>query len=479
MDLGAGDLVEHGRHGVGVVLNRVGRTRVRVCFRDAPTLPRTVQARELELESTGTASAPPRAARRPARQSARRRGGARPRVSDHRVARAIDDAAPAPLPLPGLDRSTAWQSLEALRLGVVPTSGTGHYTVGRDAEIAAIRERLTARSGYLCVFGEYGSGKTHLLDIAESLALADGFAVARLTIDPTEKAIQNPARVWGAIAGCVEFRGERGLEALLERLVESDAHATPDGERFSAVLSPCLWAMRSEDRALIEDSLDHVHARDVDLERYRARLRLFGWYGPKAVYLPDYRTMGRVYVHLIGALASWVRDLGGAGLLLLLDEVERVEALSWEDQEWALDFQRHLAAVTLPASAHAFDPAQLYLGGHAHHREFPGRFEEDQPLVSITSMTPLVTTVKRFERVVRGGDHALHLDALQDRHTAELVSRVADVYRAAFPGYAPREGVQQDAVAALLEMRAMGEDSVRRAVRRIVAHLDADRLGAA
>ena len=81
-------------------------------------------------------------------------------------------------------------TLEAMRLGVVPSAEVDTYTVGRDVELAMVDRDLeeTAASGgaVRAILGDYGTGKTHLLELIRSRALAAGFLVAEATLDPVE-----------------------------------------------------------------------------------------------------------------------------------------------------------------------------------------------------------------------------------------------------------------------------------------------------
>lgn len=450
-----GELVEHPQFGTGHVLSRVGRRKVRIAFDEQPSLPRTIAVAEL---MGGSPVAAPASA-----------SEAKPKPKA--VALTVAPAGIAPL-----ERSDAWQSLEALRLGVVPGTGTLHYTVGRDAELKQIQALLDSATGYLAVFGDYGTGKTHLLDATEQLAQSANFATVRLTIDPTEIAIQNPARVWGALARKLCFEGDVGLEQVLERFSLSPEHTAAGGERISPFLSPCAWALEAGSTPLRALALDHLHGDRVDIARYRRSLKIAGWDGPIPTDLPDYRTMGRVYVYLMSTLASWIRDLGGAGLMVILDEVERVDALTSMDRHFAMEFQKHLAAGTIPSSDLGFEPSELYAGGHARHRNLPDRFEEDSPLVVVSAMTPLESTLASFGEITTGKAYSLRLREPGDQEMRELVGRIAGLYGTAYPGFsvgAPLLGLVADV---LLDAVAMGEASFRMAVRATVQTLDQARL---
>ena len=354
--------------------------------------------------------------------------------------------------------------------------GTLHYTVGRDPELARIHGLLKAATGYLAVFGDYGTGKTHLLDATERLASNAGYATARLSIDPEEIAIQNPARIWYALATRLHFEGEDGLEEILTRFVDSPDHATPTGDRFNLYLSPCVWALAHGSAPLRTLALDHVHGVRIDIAQYRRSLTLAGWDGPRPIDLPDYRTMGRVYAFLMGTLSSWIRDRDGRGLMVILDEVERVDALRAQDRYFAMEFQKHLAAATIPKADLSFDAHELYVGGHARHRNLPDRFERDQPLVVVSAMTPLESTLLSFEEITQGEAYSLRLREPGETEMRELVGRIAGLYGTAYPGFSIDKELMGRVADVLLDAVSMGDASFRMAVRATVQALDQMRL---
>ncbi|HEY4238643.1 MAG TPA: ATP-binding protein [Kofleriaceae bacterium] len=76
--------------------------------------------------------------------------------------------------------------LKALRAGVVPNVGLQHIQVGRKAEVQAILRDLEqvadGGSAVRFVIGRFGSGKSFFLNLANTVALEQGFLVARADI---------------------------------------------------------------------------------------------------------------------------------------------------------------------------------------------------------------------------------------------------------------------------------------------------------
>jgi len=447
--LDKGDRVRHPTFGTGVVRRKLVLQSVVVQFDGTPHLARTLRLSELEPTEAVNG-----------------------RNAEH-------GPAPRTEYRPRLERDEAWQTLEALRLGVVPARGVRDYTVAREEELANVAALLAEGAGCRVLWGDYGAGKTHLLDAAEQLALEQGFATARITLDPRENALHHPLRLYRHVADSVRSAEQvaPGFEALFERLGESPDHYRPDGARASRFFSPYLHALRHGDAEQIGWLRDYARGDNVgavEVNQVLARLR---WSGLGVLRMSDYRTYGRMYVHLVGTLACWCADAGTRGLVLLFDEVERVDALAMDDRQYAFEVLRHYAAVTMDAADLAFDPESLYKGGHEVHRALPLRFKESQPLVTLFALTPLEEIRRQFESLTSSPAYDLRLAPLRPALLAELVERIAALYERAYAGHSVSAAVRGSVCRRIAEDHEGGHDSFRDAVRSTVFQLDADRLG--
>jgi hypothetical protein len=374
----------------------------------------------------------------------------------------------------------AWQSIEALRLGVVPLSLAEAYTVGREAEVASLRHLLEQRQGMRILFGDYGHGKTHLLDLLEQLARQEGFVTARGTLDPAEVPPSHPLRLYRALMSgmrCPDAPDASPLP-ILDRLAQSREHLEPSGGRHSRFLTPAL-AGRARSSELFPQLLEYVHGHDVDLDDLNRRM---GWYGIPSrplLKLSDFRTFGRVYAHLVGTWATWCKDAGYKGLVVLLDEVERVSALDAEHHRLAEQVLRHYAAVALAPQHLAFDPESrdaMYRGGQRVHQELPLRFVPDQPLAVVMALTPAPEVESLVQRMIAAKGVRIDLPVLERRLHGALVDRVANRYRAAYPDFALREADVRRLREQVLAAHPDDDASPRRIVRAAVFLLDGLRL---
>jgi hypothetical protein len=408
--------VFHPDHGAGTVVTPLFGGRARVRFDRAPTLPRSVPVAALvPLVNGAQKPEPSRAAR----------VGPRASTTEERAARPPDWA-------------DLWQTIEALRLGVVPFAHARDYTVGRRAEVARLEELLRLGQGMSIVRGDYGVGKTHLLDVLEQMARAGGFVTSRVTLDPREVALSHPLRLYRAVLNGLRFPdGTAGsLDPIFERLEASGDHVKERaGGPYSRFLSPALFVRRTGDADLIDLLADYVEGYPMDMDEVHQRLTTSGWHGDRLLALSDFRTYGRMYAHLLGTLASWAKDAGFKGLLVLFDEMERADVFDAFHLDFAVQVIAHYAAVTLPREALRFDPETLYRGGHRVHRRLPLRFREDQPLSVVLALTPAPRAGALVEGLLDTSRVVLDINALDTQSYAELVDRVASLYVRAYPEF--------------------------------------------
>ena len=449
----AGDRVRVPGHGEGLVVRVRPGGRVQVRFDRAPELPWTVDAGDCEaiLDIAGRPDAPAApVTRRAAPASARR-------------------APPNPI-----ESAELRQTVEAIRLGIVPARHVRRYTVGREDETRALDRLLAERFGLRVVWGDYGAGKTHFLDIAEQKALEEGFVAARIVVDPRESKVTNPKRLYESIAAALTYPdgSGQGMESLMRRLVDSDAHRSPEGASFSRFFSPYLHALHARHDEAIDWMSDYLGGYSMDAYDLGRALHRAGWRGPQPLLLSDYRTYGRMYVHMLGTLAAWSRDAGFSGLVLLIDEVEFVDDLNRENRRWAVEVLSHVAAISCDEDALGFDPESLYRGGQPVHQALPLRFRDDLPLVSIFALTMLPDIRSLMDSIVADPELSIVLRTLGRKDLPVLIDRITSLYADAYPDFTVDSGVVADSIERVSREIHDGQSGARQMVRAAVGLLD-------
>lgn len=279
-------VVKHSRYGPGVVQ----KTRFRgyeLCARFADGLTRWVRFDEV-TEITAPSPAPSR---------------------------------PRPLPRQSSGNHKPRRMIEAFRYGIVPHDCVREFTFGREREIEKLREWFNnPGESTLLLRGEYGTGKTHLVDYIYWLALHENFAVARVYMDPNESPFYKPKRVYSQLVRTLQYRGPndnriKSYRDLLEEVLGKGAWQ--DHQYFRNLIN------RTSD----ENLWDWIEAREPTMRP---------WLFDDWIYLPglyDYQTAANVYCYLLSALGWAAKEvLGLKGLLLVFDETESIDSFYYHYQ---------------------------------------------------------------------------------------------------------------------------------------------------
>ena len=200
---------------------------------------------------------------------------------------------------------------------------------------ADVQNRPGAASGML-VSGDFGSGKSHLLEHLEHLALSRNFVCSRVAISK-ETPLYDLGKVFSSAMenGRIPNRGGRFIEelslAIDQRSAKYEALSRWAEETVSnGVLSPIFPASllvyeRSDDFELNGDIESFWAGDRIQVAKLRAGLRQIGEAGtyrfraPRAADLPPQRL--RFAVELI-------KGVGYCGWVVLLDEIELIGSYS-------------------------------------------------------------------------------------------------------------------------------------------------------
>jgi hypothetical protein len=339
-----------------------------------------------------------------------------------------DGAAASPLSVPDLR-----QLFEALRMGVVPPRLLPHYTIGRDREIARLRALLQQRRGLLLLEGQYGAGKSHMIELAQGEALTGNWLTSRLAFDPVELPPSNPRRIYREIIHNLSYPPQgliQGLTPLFSRLMASREHRTVQHPHFHRYLSPALYAVAEGNAEVAELVLAFIEARaEVHPDDVNRLLRANGYRGPRVLALPDWRTFGQVFTYLLGGIATWAQDAGYSGLALFFDEAEAIDGLEHGSRQCADTLLRYLAAATLPEAELAFKVEELYRGGHLSHRNLPHLFQPQQPLCVFFAFTPLGRISTSVMAVCGDRERIIELNPLTINVLPQLIARIVSLYQ--------------------------------------------------
>lgn len=245
----------------------------------------------------------------------------------------------------------AHRMIEAFRLGIVPTQDVSDFTFGRERETNLISSALTSlsngRGGTIIFEGEYGTGKSHLLEYIRAQALKKNFIVSLAELSTEETQPARPKRVYRELIANLRFLSnnqqptinnhiEGGFRDLMRHAVKRFTPPAYLGIGEHLFFSPVLKRLsKIDDHSLksevfwqwieAESTKEYAIGLATKSDKFRAPYRVSGGWNIPALY--DYSTAADFYCYLISGLSFLSRSLNYNGFVLLLDEVETVTFL--------------------------------------------------------------------------------------------------------------------------------------------------------
>jgi hypothetical protein len=239
------------------------------------------------------------------------------------------------------------RSIEALRAGV--PNGSAVRELGTDqkaieakfldslSQVAAERSAGRQLPGFM-VQGEFGTGKSHLLQWLQHVSLEAGFACSKIVIGK-ETPLGDPHKLFRAASEALTLPDRvGGLPEVVERLrLDSNAFADlyglvrdPDS-RFDPLFQSTLllYEKLHHDTELLDRIVAFWSGDRPAVNELKKQLRLIGH--PR----PDLRSrrIGELALPRFRFLAQLIAAAGYTGWVLLLDEVELVANLSLVSRE--------------------------------------------------------------------------------------------------------------------------------------------------
>ncbi len=345
--------------------------------------------------------------------------------------------------------------VESLRAGEVPREGLEHFATGIEHHVAALDEELVrvaaGRGRYRFLRGEYGSGKTFFLRFLGARVRAQGFAATYVRVAYPEVPLHKPVELYRAIcAGLgVHRKAEGGLHDVLDQWLmqvtervsdpELGPGMTPDHPDFPR-------ALEEESRRMLGPVVEATPAFAQALSAY-IRASMAGEHELARALLqwlagdPKVAAQARKKALLVGkldpsdvlgmlrALATVVTQAGYKGLVVLVDEVERMVRLPRSDSrtsglELIQNWMGALDAGQLPATL-------LVVAGTTSFFDSPRGVPMLEPLkqrIGVLDDGPFPDM----------GAVQLGLPAFDQGRLVAVGRRVRDLYEAIHPGTAAR-----------------------------------------
>ncbi|MGB8266901.1 MAG: BREX system ATP-binding protein BrxD [Candidatus Velthaea sp.] len=249
-----------------------------------------------------------------------------------------------------LSSTAADRVIEALRLGEVPDEGLDAIGTGIDEYLAAFERelpRIERGDGRIrFVRGDFGTGKTFFLKAFGARARAQGFATAYLRISYPELPLGRPIALYAATARDLQTR-HRAIGAFRETIdswiyraherVTDPSYGTPVDEsdpKFDDAVAEQLSVMLGTlfDEAALYAQVVAAYSRALSENRTDIARGLLQWIaGDEHVdasikrYAHLRGALGQIdALAMFGGLTTILTQSGSKGLVLLIDELERV-----------------------------------------------------------------------------------------------------------------------------------------------------------
>nr|WP_156153788.1 BREX system ATP-binding domain-containing protein [Methanosarcina sp. MTP4] len=344
---------------------------------------------------------------------------------------------------PGEDvkpRIAARRIIEALRLGGVPLSCVEKYSVGREKEFLEACSWLDSGRGALQVIGEYGSGKTHFLEMLSETALRQNWGVARIEIDAQETPFHKPHQLYESFVNNFCFRENGALgdfRAFLTLLNESES---PEVEKIRS--HPYLGKM--------QEAWQEGKDREWLFEWIEGRRE-----GPAGFpVLQKHQTAANLYANLLNGL-SWAAKhiLGLEGVLILFDEAETVDPYWYTNYQFdkALNTLRGLVLLSNSDESLIDDtPDADNLGKKSGliyskmtQQPIPYLWERESDLKLIFSFVPeMLESMEQFSKIssLFGSMGRIELETLDEPSLQTLLGNIEKIYSEAY-GYSSEKNL--------------------------------------
>jgi hypothetical protein len=228
----------------------------------------------------------------------------------------------------------ARQTLEALRVGIVPLSAAETLTIGLEVERQTLDRAIkrVAESGgdALAIIGDYGAGKSHFIEISAQFGLRANLLVASASLDLKEAPPNQAHKIYEALVTNLRYPDapeQRGLRHLLDKalqlpnIVEQFVELCPR-PIDACPLTAALLALRDMPTELgAEQLVQWISGQSKAQPEMKRVLRK-----PPRLYISGENA--RQYSYLLSAISTLATLCGYQGLMVLIDESEHYSLLT-------------------------------------------------------------------------------------------------------------------------------------------------------
>lgn len=283
----------------------------------------------------------------------------------------------------------ARQMIEALRVGVAPVQHIKELTIGLDDERTSLTSGL--KQAHECggavraVIGDYGFGKSHIVELTAQQALERNFLVATVSLDLLELP---PHRSFDILAGLLTNMrypddDERGIAPLMSKAVALPSIKNQLQELTSVSWDPLAVALE----AMSNTSSTRQQRTWTQWLMGGRRLTTMNRGLPRGVKFPSIYRIGdnaRQMAYLLSGISVLARLCGYSGLCVLIDEAESYSLLAPYQRPKASQFFSAVIYTALQSNQSHIRAEDL---PQHRYRHYPLAYEDRQSLFFLFTVT--------------------------------------------------------------------------------------------
>jgi len=262
------------------------------------------------------------------------------------------------------DQFRARQTLEALRVGVVPLHAAETLTIGLEAErvtLSRALDRSRERSGdVIAVIGDYGFGKSHFIELAARRGMQENFIVAGASLDLVEVPPSRAHKIYEALVTSLRYpdTDERGLaplihKALAKPVVIDQFIAQCPLEPKDCPLSAALMALQNcPSQSAFDEIIFWLSGQTKPQTEMKTCFKK-----PPRLYMTG--EIARQYTYLLTGISVLATLVGYSGLVVMIDESEHYSLLRSSQREKADSFFKAMIVSMLGLNNGKIDAATI------------------------------------------------------------------------------------------------------------------------
>lgn len=287
---------------------------------------------------------------------------------------------------------TQWEArqlVEALRLGIAPAQEVNDLTIGLQKERESLGKALTQAHKHggavRAVVGEYGFGKSHIVELTAQEALQRNFLVATISLDLLELPPHRAFAIYAEAMRHLRYpdTDERGLRPLLEKSAEIDRAVTQLRDLSPAKLDPLIIGLN----AISNTRSTRQRKAWINWLMGGRRTKVMNKGLPRGLKFPSIYKVGhnaRQIAFLLTGMSTLARLANYSGLCILIDEAESYSLLHKYQRPKASTFFQAVIYAALRDQQKQLQPDQFK---QHRFREYPLAYDKGQSLFFMFTVT--------------------------------------------------------------------------------------------